>query len=91
MQLSKNRPACCADIQYLNRFWRPPPVIIERSEPNALYHAGYRAPHPVWCGGGDEGIRTPDPLRAREVLSQLSYIPGLANGKWQIANCQFKL
>ena len=28
--------------------------------------------------GGDEGIRTPDPLRAREVLSQLSYIPASA-------------
>lgn len=26
--------------------------------------------------GGDEGNRTPDPLSARQVLSQLSYIPG---------------
>ena len=25
--------------------------------------------------GGDKGIRTLDPLRARQVLSQLSYIP----------------
>ena len=25
--------------------------------------------------GGDEETRTPDPLRAKEVLSQLSYIP----------------
>src|SRR5688500_19096013 len=25
--------------------------------------------------GGDEGTRTPDPLLAKEVLSQLSYIP----------------
>ena len=25
---------------------------------------------------GDKGIRTPDPLLARQVLSQLSYIPG---------------
>ena len=25
--------------------------------------------------GGDEGIRTPDLLRAREALSRLSYIP----------------
>ena len=25
--------------------------------------------------GGDEEDRTPDPLRARQVLSQLSYIP----------------
>ena len=27
------------------------------------------------CGGGDGGTRTPDPLNAIEVLSQLSYIP----------------
>ena len=27
------------------------------------------------AGGGDEGTRTPDPLLAKEVLSQLSYIP----------------
>ena len=26
---------------------------------------------------GDKGIRTPDPLLARQVLSQLSYIPGV--------------
>lgn len=26
-------------------------------------------------GGGDEGIRTPDPLRAKQVLFQLSYAP----------------
>jgi hypothetical protein len=25
---------------------------------------------------GDEGVRTPDPLLAKQVLSQLSYIPG---------------
>jgi hypothetical protein len=25
--------------------------------------------------GGDEGVRTPDLLRAREALSQLSYVP----------------
>ena len=27
--------------------------------------------------GGDEEARTPDPLRARQVLSQLSYAPTL--------------
>ena len=32
----------------------------------------------VWWNlfhSGDEGIRTPDPLLARQVLSQLSYTP----------------
>ena len=27
------------------------------------------------CAGGDERIRTADPLLAKQVLSQLSYIP----------------
>ena len=27
------------------------------------------------CHGGDEEIRSPDPLLARQVLSQLSYTP----------------
>ena len=27
--------------------------------------------------GGDEGIRTPDPLLAGQVLSQLSYTPSV--------------
>ena len=27
---------------------------------------------------GDEGTRTPDPLRAKQVLYQLSYIPWYA-------------
>src|SRR5438552_15579896 len=32
------------------------------------------------CAGGDERIRTADPLLAKQVLSQLSYIPwGTAN------------
>ena len=29
----------------------------------------------VFLAGGDEEVRTPDPLRARQVLSQLSYTP----------------
>ena len=29
----------------------------------------------VTLGGGAEGIRTPDPLLAKQVLSQLSYSP----------------
>ena len=37
--------------------------------------------HPVAqsTNGGDEEDRTPDPLRARQVLSQLSYTPILHN------------
>ena len=32
------------------------------------------------CNGGDNEIRTHDPLLARQVLSQLSYIPTLSFG-----------
>ena len=32
------------------------------------------------CAGGDERARTADPLLAKQVLSQLSYIP------WDTAN-----
>jgi hypothetical protein len=32
-------------------------------------------------GGGDEETRTPDPLLAKEVLYQLSYVPS-ASGWW---------
>ena len=31
---------------------------------------------------GDEGIRTPDPLLARQVLSQLSYTPKFPYKAW---------
>ena len=31
---------------------------------------------------GDEGTRTPDLLRAREALSQLSYIPSSDGPQW---------
>ncbi len=31
------------------------------------------------CAGGDERIRTADPLLAKQVLSQLSYIPWAAS------------
>ena len=39
-----------------------------------------RLPQPFFQGfGGDEEDRTPDPLRARQVLSQLSYTPILTH------------
>lgn len=47
-------------------------------EPPTLRLSGVRSNHlsykPI-SSGGDEEIRTPDPLLARQVLSQLSYIP----------------
>ena len=36
--------------------------------------------------GGDKGIRTLDPLRARQVLSQLSYTPNLSWWVWEDLN-----
>ena len=32
--------------------------------------------------GGDEETRTPDPLLAKEMLYQLSYVPRLPAGVW---------
>ena len=42
---------------------------------------------PDWAGsgggGGDEETRTPDPLLAKEMLCQLSYVPVLGGrGRW---------
>ena len=37
----------------------------------------------IFSHSGDEGIRTPDPLLARQVLSQLSYTPiHTLNNRW---------
>ena len=33
-------------------------------------------------GGGDEETRTPDPLLAKEMLCQLSYVPCAMAGEW---------
>ena len=45
-------------------------------EPPTSRLSGVRSNHlsyaPMSSGGGDEEVRTPDPLRARQVLSQLS-------------------
>ena len=40
-----------------------------------------RRSFPLWTNG-DKGIRTLDPLLARQVLSQLSYIPFYYGVKW---------
>ncbi len=55
-----------------------------------MFFLRYLSPFTVYCdltynhlekgfafakNGGDEEDRTPDPLRARQVLSQLSYVP----------------
>jgi hypothetical protein len=40
--------------------------------------ASGRVPQVLGNVGGREGIRTPDPLLAKQVLSQLSYTPILA-------------
>jgi hypothetical protein len=39
-----------------------------------------------WCssGGGDEETRTPDPLLAKEMLYQLSYVPAPGGEWWAI-------
>ena len=47
-------------------------------EPPTSGFSGVRANHLSYApisSGGDEEDRTPDPLRARQVLSQLSYTP----------------
>ena len=45
-----------------------------RGAASKRYHPGFQR-STERDDGGDEGTRTPDPLLAKEVLSQLSYIP----------------
>ena len=53
--------------------FEPPTSRLSGARSNQLSYE----PVPVrsHLGGGDEGIRTPDPLLAGQVLSQLSYTP----------------
>ena len=75
-----------------------PCYAIARAGPNPLLSAGqgrearWAHPHKKEAGrpapglqiSGDEETRTPDPLRAKEVLFQLSYIPmELQETKWK--------
>ena len=45
----------------------------------SLFNFQGTLPKPFGFVGGDEEDRTPDPLRARQVLSQLSYTPILTH------------
>ena len=51
-------------------------------EPPTSRLSGVRSNHLSYepTSGGDEEVRTPDPLRARQVLSQLSYDPLFCGG-----------
>jgi hypothetical protein len=42
----------------------------------------WRVPAGLRGGGGDEETRTPDPLLAKEMLYQLSYVPELRAEWW---------
>ena len=64
--------------------WVPPALLIRSVvgtsgfEPPTSRLSGVRSNHLSYApisSGGDEEDRTPDPLRARQVLSQLSYTP----------------
>ena len=52
-------------------------------EPPTSRLSGARSNHLSYAPmyGGDEEVRTPDPLRARQVLSQLSYTPKFREDK----------
>ena len=51
------------------------PNVLGLSLSRLAYRAAGLCPSPGLPSGGDEEVRTPDPLRARQVLSQLSYTP----------------
>ena len=57
----------------------PPTSRLSGVRSNLLsYRPSFAYPHPIF--GGDEEDRTPDLLRAKQALSQLSYTPiGLEN------------
>ena len=62
----------------------PPTSRLSGVRSNHLSYAPIRSYYgrsfPLIPLGGDEEDRTPDPLRARQVLSQLSYTPKFFKG-----------
>ena len=55
----------CQSIPTLISHYLPPSVV---ADPATIYHF-------KWAFGGDSRTRTGDPLLAKQMLSQLSYIP----------------
>ena len=53
----------------------PPTSRLSGVRSNHLSYAPFYSLIPRSLGGGDEEDRTPDPLLAKQVLSQLSYTP----------------
>ena len=61
-----------------HRFRPGHPALI--SAPDLIYPSQMPSRPLINTPGGDEEIRTPNLLRAREALSQLSYIPAIPVG-----------
>ena len=70
--------ALCIEILVGTSGLEPPTSRLSGVRSNHLSYA------PIF--GGDEEDRTPDPLRARQVLSQLSYTPKGFKGVAQLVS-----
>jgi hypothetical protein len=64
--------------RYTSGICVPSSPVGSRGRPGSLRFACA----PWGGGGGDEETRTPDPLLAKEVLYQLSYVPLAPDGWW---------
>ena len=75
--------ALCIDLVGTSGL-EPPTSRLSGVRSNHLSYAPIRSYYgrsfPLIPLGGDEEDRTPDPLRARQVLSQLSYTPRFFKG-----------
>ena len=66
-------------------------VVTNGLEPSTSRLSGVRSNHLSYAPnmyGGDEENRTPDPLLAKQVLSQLSYTPIII---WDLLSCILKI